>query len=184
MKRAELICIALPLPQAVKCGVFPSPHDRITIDPKSLAFLPVSAPLCVGHVEDRLALLDVGRKDVFLEACLRDRDCGLWAGKSLRELPPEQVEQWVTEPSFQPPGGESRNAMLQRLSEWLVRAPTWEGVSYAALRPGVVRGLVLATLGAGAAAENALDVPPETVTAMTWAGRWRVRMAGSPTFLE
>ncbi|NHO53791.1 hypothetical protein GOB87_07410 [Acetobacter estunensis] len=184
MKRAELICIALPLPQAVKCGVFPSPHDRITVDPKCLAFLPVSAPLCVGHVEDRHALLDTGRKDVFLEACLRDRDYGLWAGQPLRDLPPEQVERWVNDPSFQPPEGESRNDMLQRLSKWLAIAPSWQGVAYAALRPGVIRRLVLAALRADATGENVLDVPPETVTALTWAGRWRIRMVGSSAFLK
>lgn len=118
-----------------------------------------------------------------VEPALSDWDLGRWRDRTLDEVAaeePDAVTAWLTEPGAAPHGGETHHAFLARAAAWLADVPG-EGTTLAVTHPAVVRGVVLAVLGASAAAFWRIDVAPLTVTRFRGGpGRWTVRSTAVP----
>ncbi|MEU7063940.1 histidine phosphatase family protein [Streptomyces sp. NPDC046161] len=113
---------------------------------------------------------------------LRGPGMGEWAGRTLDEVAaedPDAVRQWLTDPSYAPPGGgESVAALIARTGAHL--AGLAPGTHHAVVEQAVVRAAVVFALDLPAAAFWRLDVRPGTVTALTGrSGRWNL-LVGSP----
>ncbi|MGW7103039.1 histidine phosphatase family protein [Streptomyces sp. NPDC054838] len=113
---------------------------------------------------------------------LRGPDMGEWAGRTLDEVAagdPEAVGQWLTDPSYAPPGGgEPVAALIARTGAHL--AGLVPGSYRAVVEQAVVRAAVVYALELPAAAFWRLDVRPQAVTTLTGrSGRWNL-LVGQP----
>lgn len=113
---------------------------------------------------------------------LRGPDMGRWAYRTLDEVAaedPDALRQWLTDPSYAPPGGgESVAALIARTGAHL--AGLAPGTYRARVEQAVVRAAVVYALDLPTAAFWRLDVRPETVTALTGrSGRWNL-LVGQP----
>jgi broad specificity phosphatase PhoE len=110
-------------------------------------------------------------------------DVGRWRGRTLDAVgaaEPEAVTRWLTDPGSAPHGGESVQALCERVAQWLEEARAVEGRTLAVVEPEVVRAAVTEALGMPVAAFWRLDVPPLTVTELSGrAGRWNLRLGRS-----
>ncbi|MER6031368.1 histidine phosphatase family protein [Streptomyces sp. NPDC001851] len=110
-------------------------------------------------------------------------DVGRWRGRTLDAVAaaePEAVTRWLTDPGSAPHGGESVQALCERVARWLETARDGEGRTLAVVEPEVVRAAITEALGMPAAVFWRLDVPPLTVTELSGrSGRWNLRL-GQP----
>ncbi|MFF0490513.1 histidine phosphatase family protein [Nocardia sp. NPDC004068] len=116
-----------------------------------------------------------------VDPALADLNHGDWAGKTMDELPPDALMAWLTDPTFEPPGGESITALLDRVAAWLVtRAATPQRV-ISVTHPAVVRAVVLRTLDAPPKSFWRIDIPPATATTLhARAATWTLRSTAVP----
>ncbi|MFJ6720907.1 histidine phosphatase family protein [Streptomyces sp. NPDC091259] len=113
---------------------------------------------------------------------LRGQEMGEWAGRTLDEVAagnPQAVGQWLTDPSYAPPGGgESVAALIARTGAHLTGLGP--GTHRAVVEQAVVRAAVVYALDLPGAAFWRLDVRPDTVTTLTGrSGRWNL-LVGQP----
>ena len=113
---------------------------------------------------------------------LRDLDVGRWSGRALSEVAddePDEVEAWMTDPTFAGHGGESIEELIRRTAAWLNLRRAAKGITVAVTHAAVVRAAVLATLNAPPFAFWRIDAAPlEHVALSTDGRRWSLR-AGS-----
>lgn len=170
-----LTCIALPVPDCVRRGVFPVRG----------APCPLPADLA-RHIGDTGLLLlppampAPGTRNTLPEPALRAPDMGAWHGQSLKALPPTDLARWVADAAFAPPGGESRAAHLRRVARWLETLPPTPARVTVMADATVVRAIVVAALGGTAAMLPRLDIAPLTRTCLTRHTAWRVAVSGAP----
>ncbi|MFF7706619.1 histidine phosphatase family protein [Pseudomonas sp. NPDC007930] len=110
---------------------------------------------------------------------LRDVNLGEWAGRRLSTLEqhqPAALGQWLVEPAFTPPGGESLLQLGERLGAWL--ATLGPGSYTAVTHPAVIRALLISALALPPACFNRLDVAPWAALQLSRHGHWRLRLEG------
>ena len=114
-----------------------------------------------------------------IEPSLGDWDYGRWAGLTIAEvgrLEPDALAGWRRDPDVCPHGGETLNQLLARVGQWLDRQTTATGDVLAITHASVIRGALVAALGAGAPAFWHVDAGPFTVLSLNHAGgRWLLR---------
>lgn len=119
--------------------------------------------------------------DTEIDLQLRDWDLGRWRGRRLDDVAaadPDAVGAWLADPPAAPHGGESLVELLARAAGWLAVVPGG-GHTVALTHPAVVRGVVLAVLGAPPAGFWRIDIAPLTATELRGGpGRWTLRSAG------
>lgn len=107
-------------------------------------------------------------------------DFGRWAGRALAEVGAEDaagVQAWLTAPDAAPHGGESLEALVDRVGAWMQTWPGPDGRSVAVVTPLVARALAVHALGVAAAAIFRLDVAPlGRLHLSRGSGGWRVRL--------
>ncbi|MFS4093132.1 histidine phosphatase family protein [Streptomyces sp. AF1A] len=107
-------------------------------------------------------------------------DVGRWRGRALEAVAaaePDAVARWLTDPGSAPHGGESVQALCERVARWLEGAGALEGRVLAVVEPEVVRAAITEALDLPAAVFWRLDVAPLTVTELSGrAGRWNLRL--------
>lgn len=110
-------------------------------------------------------------------------DLGGWRGRTLDGVAatePDAVSAWMSDPAAAPHGGEPLTAVLARAAHWLATVPG-DGHTVAVTHPALVRGVVLAAIGAPPASFWRIDVAPLTATVLRGGpGRWTVRCTGNP----
>ncbi|MBS1103570.1 histidine phosphatase family protein [Gluconobacter sp. Dm-62] len=173
----RLVCLALGLPVGVKRGYFPGHADcSDSCDPAVEALK--GKLVLTGNEADAGALRNSGIENVRVVPSLRDNDYGEWAGQNMRSLPEGDVTRWISDPDFCPPGGESRAMLFSRVGDWLMQAAPSPEMRLA-LRPAVVRALVLNALGGRPGMERQLDIVPFTVSILSCHEKhWRVQAFG------
>ncbi len=117
-----------------------------------------------------------------LEPALRDCNHGRWAGRSMEDIvakEPEELRAWLENPLAVPHGGESMQALFDRVSGWMERRRSESGREMAITHPNVVRMAVAFAVGAGPEAARNIDVAPLGMAITAWNGRWRLRGLGS-----
>lgn len=101
------------------------------------------------------------------EQRLADLDCAKWRGKTLKSVPPDDLQSWLTDPARAPHGGESIIDLIGRVSGWLKALTDNALPTVAVTHPAVIRAAIL----------GALDAPPTSF--------WRIDIApGSRTVLH
>lgn len=100
------------------------------------------------------------------EVSLADLDCAGWAGRSLDEVAaesPAALVAWLGDPDAAPHGGETLQALLDRVGRWLDTqrdGGTGSRRIVAVTHAAVVRAAIVVALGAPATAFWRLDVAP------------------------
>lgn len=120
--------------------------------------------------------------DAELEPLLADCDYGRWVGRRLADIQieePDATLAWLSDPSAAPHGGESIQALLQRVAGWLDGLDADLDHIIAVTHAAVIRAAVIHALGAGAEAFWRIDVNPLTLTELRRShGRWTLRATG------
>lgn len=117
------------------------------------------------------------------EPQLRDWDLGRWRGRTLDDIAaaePAAVQAWLTEPEQAPHGGEPLVELLARAARWLATVPG-DGHTVAVTHAAIIRGVVVAALGAPPAAFWRIDIAPLTSTVLRGGpGSWTLRTTAAP----
>ncbi|MFT8550142.1 MAG: histidine phosphatase family protein [Acetobacter okinawensis] len=176
------------MPPAVSRGELPGGADVLATGfdlQKAAAYLPATSRLTLHYAPD-VAAPDVDGPLLFSQNALRDRDYGLWAGRNLRDVGPEEQLSFLSDVAFAPPGGESFAASYQRMAHWLDVLEQTVPAAVVLARPACVRNLILRVLYPGEnpvsmAHAARVDVLPHSYSLLTChAGRWRVGMLSAP----
>jgi len=116
------------------------------------------------------------------DSALADLNLGHWRGRSLKDVEaaePEALATWMADPDFAGHGGESRAALVNRVSSWLEARCSLEGHTLAVTHPVVIQAAMLAILGAPAPAFRNIDVAPLTALHIRSDDRrWAIRSFG------
>lgn len=116
------------------------------------------------------------------DPALADLDLGRWRGRSLGDVEgsePEGLATWMADTDFAGHGGESRAALVMRVSSWLEAQRSAAGRTLAVTHPVVIQAAMLAVLGAPAPAFRYIDVAPLTALDIRSDGRrWAIRSFG------
>ena len=111
-----------------------------------------------------------------VDPALGDWNLGAWAGRTLDELAvevPNEVQAWITEPHFAPPGGEPLTGVIKRVGDWLEAAAERPARVIAVTHPAVIRAAIVHTLKSPADSFWRIDVSPLAVVEVRGQpGRW------------
>jgi broad specificity phosphatase PhoE len=117
-----------------------------------------------------------------IDVTLADLDLGHWRGRSLSDVEasePEALASWMAETDFAGHGGESRSALVQRVSSWLEERRSHDSHTFAVTHPVVIQAAMLTILGAPASAFRNIDVPPlQALDIRSDGRRWAIRSFG------
>ncbi|NHN87128.1 histidine phosphatase family protein [Acetobacter conturbans] len=109
-------------------------------------------------------------------AALRGQDFGLWEGRSLKSLSPEELLSLTRDIAFVPPGGESRIQFFERVKTWFYGLPEHQPSAVIMAGPAVMRALVLSVLGCPPETATRLDIESGSHFMLTRHGHWRLRL--------
>lgn len=144
-KRGRADCARLRLP-------YPDP---VRIAPERAAIETAALIGADGPLEPRLAAIDLG----------------CWADLGPQQIDPTELGTWLAEPDFASHGGESVNAFVARLDDWLIGCA--ESDLTAVVASGTAQGLVAAALGCEF---WSVEVAPAHIVNLSRRNaRWRVR---------
>ncbi|HEY3995061.1 MAG TPA: histidine phosphatase family protein [Mycobacterium sp.] len=115
------------------------------------------------------------------EPSLADLDCGYWQGQSLKDLRPEDLAAWLTEPARAPHGGESILDLIERVADWLESLTKKESSkplrAVAVTHPAVIRAAILVALNIGPKSFWRIDVAPVSRVDMNFRqDHWTLRL--------
>ncbi len=111
---------------------------------------------------------------------LAECDFGAWRGRTLADIhaeDPQAVADWMRDPAWAPPGGESLVALLARVRGWMQEMAAGAEPVVAITHSGVIRAAVVWSLDAPAPALWRIEVPPLSATVLEWWPEgWTVRL--------
>ena len=183
--RLELICHGPT--EAVQQARFPQDED---VDPQALATAPrphgtfdrwLSGP----ELRARRTACELFRGSPITPAPeLRDWNCDRWAGSTLSDIgamDSRALEQWLTDPSAAPHGGESLLELLARVSGFLETQSALRGRTAAVTHPAVLKAAIAGLLGAGTDAFWRIDAKPFCRARLSHDGRrWTLQSLVPP----
>ena len=116
------------------------------------------------------------------EPRLRDCDYGRWSGRTIEAVQaqePAAMAEWLSDPDAAPHGGESLASLLARVAGWLDAIGPAGGQVVAVTHAAVIRAAVVHAIGAPAHSFWRIDVPPMTLTRLSFAhGHWTLASVG------
>ena len=116
---------------------------------------------------------------------LRDADYGAWAGRTIGEIAPDELQAWLMDPSGAPHGGESFEAVRGRCVRWLDGLHGAGGRHLAVTHAIVLKVLLAHVLDAPLSSVWRIDAGPLSMLALTSDGRrWALRAFGDPDGLN
>ena len=113
---------------------------------------------------------------------LRDCDHGQWRGRAMEEVQgqdPDGILAWLTDPSSMPHGGESLEALIQRVGRWMNEQCAGKD-TIAVTHPAVIRAAIVYGLQIPSQLFWRFDIPPLTMTDLRFSRLWTVRCLGCP----
>lgn len=179
----KLFCVASSVPADVRRGFIPARNSLSELGAGSVAWLQTMEPQCPMIIAPDVCPLTqqfFPEQNIRVVPELSDRDHGEWHDRNLRNLSPTALEDWLNDPQFAPPSGESACAVFHRIGGWL--GSLANNVNYRVIiaRPAVVRMLLIHGLGGGVEMVGRLDVPPSSRSDMSYHMGWRVSRIGVP----
>lgn len=179
-RKMKLFCFALPPYPSVKRSVFPESGEQRNTECLEGSFWPKSLPILTGCNSDAAWLEAHSECPVTVDERLRGHDCGDWCGQSLKTLSPGSLAQWMMDPDFSPPAGESRTKMYARLAGWLSDIREAQNPVILGVDAEVVRALTLLAMGLNAEAVEKLDILPQSWSVLSFYRTWRVQAVSVP----
>ena len=120
--------------------------------------------------------------DATADPALRDIDLGRWAGRSfadVRQAEPDGIAEWTGKSDAAPHGGESVNALLERVARWLDALKQHDGRIVAVTHSAVIRAAIVLAIEATPASFWRIDIAPLSITRLSGANsRWNLDSAG------
>ena len=180
---ARLILIAHAETRATREAAFPS-DEPLTVKGRATARrLGASlSPSVQAWRSPAAAALETATAfacDATVDPMLADLDCGAWRGRPIADIAaadPEGLAAWLANPAYAGHGGQALATLLDRTAGWLDARGADRGPALAITHAAVVRGAVLAVLGAPPAAFWRLDIAPLTRVELSSDGRrWTLR---------
>jgi len=101
--------------------------------------------------------------DAKIEPLLRDMDLGRWAGRTFTDVEgsePDDMVRWLSDTAASPHGGESVEALLSRVANWLRSAGERQGRSVAVTHPAVIRAAIVVAIEATPVSFWRIDIAP------------------------
>jgi broad specificity phosphatase PhoE len=111
-------------------------------------------------------------------------DChfGSWQGRELSQVQdndPAGLVSWLTDPAAAPHGGESIEAVVDRVKRWLERQRD-AGHTIAVTHPAIIRSAIILTLDAPLQSFWRVDIAPISLTDLRYNGStWTLRSAAT-----
>jgi len=166
---------AFPLDEPLE----PSAESAVTAAAGDLAprlRLPVGGQVLTGPARRCRQTAELLGLPAIVDPGLGDWNLGGWAGRTLDELSsevPDDVQSWIIDPAFEPPGGEPLISVIERVGGWLEAAGDRPSRVIAVTHPAVIRSAILHTLRAPADSFWRIDVAPLAVVEVRGhLGRW------------
>ena len=110
---------------------------------------------------------------------LRDMDLGRWAGRTFSDIEasePQDLLQWLSDPSANPHGGELVEQLLERVRIWLGDAAQTRGRIAAVTHPSVIRAAIVVAIEATPLSFWRIDIAPLGVVELGSNGmRWTLK---------
>lgn len=117
--------------------------------------------------------------DAKIEPLLRDMDLGRWAGRTFADVEatePEDMVRWLSDTAASPHCGESVEALLARVANWLRTAAERQGRSVAVTHPAVIRAAVVVAIEAKPVSFWRIDIAPLSIVELGSNGkRWTLK---------
>lgn len=111
------------------------------------------------------------------EPRLADLDCRRWRGRALDDVPPADLDVWLTDPVQAPHGGESIVDLVSRVAAWLASLADNASNTVAVTHPAVIRAAILTVLDASPNAFWRIDIKPLSRTVLHLRGAaWTLRI--------
>jgi len=121
--------------------------------------------------------------DAKVEPLLRDMDLGRWAGRTFADVEaaePHEMVRWLSDTSASPHGGESVEALLSRVGNWLRSAGERQGRSVAVTHPAVIRAAIVVAIEANPVSFWRIDIAPLNIVELGSNGsRWTLKSLGA-----
>ncbi|GIF42498.1 histidine phosphatase family protein [Actinoplanes xinjiangensis] len=138
-------------------------------------FPPDDGPWLVapGHAPRQTAEL-LGAPGIAETPALAGPDFATWTGRTLDQVDPDGLQQFLTDPAAAPHGGESLLTAGARLAAWLQRQTTTRGTAIA--HPLVIRLIAAAALDLPPGNAHRLAIAPLTVTRLTHHHGWTLHL--------
>ena len=120
--------------------------------------------------------------DAKIEPLLRDMDLGRWAGRTFADVEasePHEMVRWLSDTAASPHGGESVEALLARVGNWLRAAGERQGRSVAVTHPAVIRAAIVVAIEAKPVSFWRIDIAPLAIVELGSNGsRWTLKSIG------
>lgn len=120
--------------------------------------------------------------DAKVEPLLRDMDLGRWAGRTFADVEasePQEMMRWLSDSAASPHGGESVEALLARVANWLKLAGERQGRSVAVTHPAVIRAAIVVAIEAKPVSFWRIDIAPLSIVELGSNGsRWTLKSIG------
>lgn len=114
-----------------------------------------------------------------IEPLLRDMDLGRWAGRTFADVEasePQEIVRWLSDTAASPHGGESVEALLARVANWLKTVAQRQGRSIAVTHPAVIRAAIVVAIEAKPVSFWRIDIAPLNVVELGSNGsRWTLK---------
>jgi broad specificity phosphatase PhoE len=115
-----------------------------------------------------------------IEPRLAELDCASWRGKTLRSIPADDLQAWLTDPARAPHGGESIACLIDRVAGWLKSLSDDTVPTVAVTHPAVIRAAILVTLDAPPKSFWRIDIASGGRTVLHFRDeRWTLRSSSS-----
>nr|WP_314484840.1 histidine phosphatase family protein [uncultured Pseudomonas sp.] len=173
--RLTLMCHGLTLAQ--KRGHFPSPDDALVAVPQRNETQDTRQIMTAPEPRARQTALAIG--EARIDSGLADCDLGIWQGLPLKHVQAQQpsaLADWLENPASEVHGGESFEALCQRMGVWL-REFDHVGEWLAVTHPLVMRAVLVQVLACPMKAAHRIDVLPLSRVELGFSGQWRLRVS-------
>lgn len=113
------------------------------------------------------------------ESALSDLDVGRWRGMPLGGVAPDELAEWMSDPSSAPHDGESVVDVVGRVRDWLHTLTAGPDRIIAVTHPAVIRSAILVALDAPPKSFWRMDIEPVSRTVLHHRGAgWTLRSKG------
>jgi broad specificity phosphatase PhoE len=148
-------------------------RDSPALQPR--LFPPTDGPWLIapGHATRQTAEL-LGAPGTIDDPALATPDFNAWTGRTLDQVDPDDLHQFLTDPAATPHDGESLLTVTARLTTWLAGRTTTRSTAVA--HPLIIRLILGLALNLPPGIPRALAVPPLSVTRLTHHHGWTLHL--------
>lgn len=113
-----------------------------------------------------------------VDPALKDADYGFWAGRGFAELrdeDPSGLSKWLASPEVGAPGGESFDALTERMTDWLKTIAMADRSFLAITHAMTIRGIIAVALEVPNQSAMRIDIAPLSIVVLSFNRTWRLQ---------